>query len=170
MRRRSGDSNTASRLARARTVPAGRGRLCPARPRVPAVLLEADRYGRLPGWRHRCAEPAGDALRAETRAGEAAVHLHAVRRAPVRCGERCVVRDLPGRAGGAHDRAAAGGGVPFPGARRVARAAAAFAIAAVGIWLEPVAMTLFFGQINLVLLPAARETTARRRRRPDAAA
>jgi alpha-1,2-mannosyltransferase len=34
----------------------------------------------------------------------------------------------------------------------LARAAAAFAIAAVGLWLEPVAMTLFFGQINLVLL------------------
>jgi alpha-1,2-mannosyltransferase len=34
----------------------------------------------------------------------------------------------------------------------VARAAAAFAIAAVSLWLEPVAMTLFFGQINLVLL------------------
>ena len=34
----------------------------------------------------------------------------------------------------------------------MARAAAAFAIAAVGLWLEPVAMTLFFGQINLVLL------------------
>ena len=33
-----------------------------------------------------------------------------------------------------------------------ARAAAAFAIAAVSLWLEPVAMTLFFGQINLVLL------------------
>jgi alpha-1,2-mannosyltransferase len=33
-----------------------------------------------------------------------------------------------------------------------ARVAAAFAIAAVGLWLEPVAMTLFFGQINLVLL------------------
>src|ERR1700745_3893418 len=33
-----------------------------------------------------------------------------------------------------------------------ARAAAAFAIAAVGLWLEPVAMTLCFGQINLVLL------------------
>jgi alpha-1,2-mannosyltransferase len=32
------------------------------------------------------------------------------------------------------------------------RAAAAFAIAAAGLWLEPVAMTLFFGQINLVLL------------------
>jgi alpha-1,2-mannosyltransferase len=32
------------------------------------------------------------------------------------------------------------------------RAAAAFAIAAVGLWLEPVAMTLFFGQVNLVLL------------------
>jgi alpha-1,2-mannosyltransferase len=32
------------------------------------------------------------------------------------------------------------------------RAAAALAIAAVGLWLEPVAMTLFFGQINLVLL------------------
>jgi alpha-1,2-mannosyltransferase len=32
------------------------------------------------------------------------------------------------------------------------RAAAAFAIAAVGLWLEPVAITLFFGQINLVLL------------------
>ncbi len=32
------------------------------------------------------------------------------------------------------------------------RAAAAFAIAAVGLWLEPVAMTLSFGQINLVLL------------------
>jgi alpha-1,2-mannosyltransferase len=32
------------------------------------------------------------------------------------------------------------------------RAAGAFAIAAVGLWLEPVAMTLFFGQINLVLL------------------
>ena len=29
-----------------------------------------------------------------------------------------------------------------------ARAAAAFAIAAVGLWLEPVAMTLFFGQIT----------------------
>src|SRR3984885_71503 len=35
---------------------------------------------------------------------------------------------------------------------RLARAAAAFAIAAVGLWLEPVAMTLFYGQINLVLL------------------
>ena len=34
----------------------------------------------------------------------------------------------------------------------LARAAAAFAIATVGLWLEPVAMTLFFGQINLVLL------------------
>jgi alpha-1,2-mannosyltransferase len=34
----------------------------------------------------------------------------------------------------------------------LARAAAAFAIAAVCLWLEPVAMTLFFGQINLVLL------------------
>ncbi len=33
-----------------------------------------------------------------------------------------------------------------------ARAAAAFAIAAAALWLEPVAMTLFFGQINLVLL------------------
>jgi alpha-1,2-mannosyltransferase len=32
------------------------------------------------------------------------------------------------------------------------RAAAAVVIAAVGLWLEPVAMTLFFGQINLVLL------------------
>ena len=34
----------------------------------------------------------------------------------------------------------------------LARAAAAFAIAAVGLWLETVAMTLFFGQINLMLL------------------
>jgi alpha-1,2-mannosyltransferase len=34
----------------------------------------------------------------------------------------------------------------------LARAAAAFVIAAVGLWLEPVAMTLFFGQINFVLL------------------
>ena len=34
----------------------------------------------------------------------------------------------------------------------IARAAAAFAIAAVSLWLEPVAMTLFFGQINVVLL------------------
>jgi alpha-1,2-mannosyltransferase len=34
----------------------------------------------------------------------------------------------------------------------LARAAAAVAIAAVGLWLEPVAMTLFFGQINVVLL------------------
>ena len=34
----------------------------------------------------------------------------------------------------------------------MARVAAAFAIAAVSLWLEPVAMTLFFGQINLVLL------------------
>jgi alpha-1,2-mannosyltransferase len=33
-----------------------------------------------------------------------------------------------------------------------ARGAAAFAIAAVALWLEPVAMTLFFGQLNLVLL------------------
>jgi alpha-1,2-mannosyltransferase len=33
-----------------------------------------------------------------------------------------------------------------------ARAAAAFAIAAVALWLEPVAMTLFFGQINVLLL------------------
>jgi len=33
-----------------------------------------------------------------------------------------------------------------------ARVAAALAIAAVGLWLEPVAMTLFYGQINLVLL------------------
>jgi alpha-1,2-mannosyltransferase len=32
------------------------------------------------------------------------------------------------------------------------RAAAALAIAAVSLWLEPVAMTLFFGQINLALL------------------
>src|SRR5580698_9518065 len=76
-----GDSNTASRLAhgRDRTVPAGRGRLCPARPRVPAVLLAADRRGRLPGWRHRRAKPAGAALRSAARAGQAAVHLHAVR-------------------------------------------------------------------------------------------
>src|ERR1700749_5138501 len=34
----------------------------------------------------------------------------------------------------------------------LARVAAAFAIAAVCLWLEPVAMTLFFGQLNLVLL------------------
>jgi alpha-1,2-mannosyltransferase len=34
----------------------------------------------------------------------------------------------------------------------MARAAAAFAIAAVGLWLEPIAVTLLFGQINLVLL------------------
>jgi len=34
----------------------------------------------------------------------------------------------------------------------IARAAGAFAIAAVSLWLEPVAMTLFFGQINVVLL------------------
>src|ERR1700734_2783491 len=34
----------------------------------------------------------------------------------------------------------------------LARAAAAFAIAAVGLWLEPVAMTLFFGQVNLLLM------------------
>jgi alpha-1,2-mannosyltransferase len=34
----------------------------------------------------------------------------------------------------------------------LARAAAALAIAAVGLWLEPVAMTLFFGQVNVVLL------------------
>src|SRR6201988_568562 len=34
----------------------------------------------------------------------------------------------------------------------LARAAAALAIAAVGLWLETVAMTLFFGQVNLVLL------------------
>ncbi len=34
----------------------------------------------------------------------------------------------------------------------LARAAAAFAVAAAVLWLEPVAMTLFFGQINLVLL------------------
>src|SRR5580704_501116 len=122
LRRRSDDSNTASRLAhgRGRTVSAGRSGLCPARPRVPAVLLDADRHGRLPGWRQRCAEPADDALRAGARGGEAAVHLHAVRRAPVRYGERCVVRDLAGRAGGAYDRAAAGGGVPFPGTRRAA--------------------------------------------------
>src|SRR6202012_3727085 len=32
------------------------------------------------------------------------------------------------------------------------RAAAAFAIAAVSLWLEPVAMTLFYGQVNLVLV------------------
>ncbi len=34
----------------------------------------------------------------------------------------------------------------------LARAAGALAIAAVSLWLEPVAMTLFFGQVNLVLL------------------
>jgi alpha-1,2-mannosyltransferase len=34
----------------------------------------------------------------------------------------------------------------------LARAAAALTIAALGLWLELVAMTLFFGQINLVLL------------------
>src|ERR1700746_1781862 len=34
----------------------------------------------------------------------------------------------------------------------LARVAAAFAIAAVGLWLEPVAMTLFYGQLNLLLL------------------
>ena len=34
----------------------------------------------------------------------------------------------------------------------LARTTAAFAIAAVSLWLEPVAMTLFFGQVNLVLL------------------
>ena len=34
----------------------------------------------------------------------------------------------------------------------MARAAAAFAIGAVSLWLKPVAMTLFFGQINVVLL------------------
>jgi alpha-1,2-mannosyltransferase len=32
------------------------------------------------------------------------------------------------------------------------RAAAAFAIGAVALWLEPVAMTLFFGQLNVVVL------------------
>ena len=34
----------------------------------------------------------------------------------------------------------------------LARVAGAFAIAAVALWLEPVGMTLFFGQVNLVLL------------------
>jgi alpha-1,2-mannosyltransferase len=34
----------------------------------------------------------------------------------------------------------------------LARVSAALAIAAAGLWLEPVAMTLFFGQINIVLL------------------
>jgi alpha-1,2-mannosyltransferase len=34
----------------------------------------------------------------------------------------------------------------------LARAAAAFAIAAVSLWLEPVAMTLFFGQVNVLML------------------
>src|SRR6201993_4040617 len=34
----------------------------------------------------------------------------------------------------------------------LARVAAAFAIAAVGLWLGPVATTLFFGEINLLLL------------------
>ncbi len=142
LRRQSGDSNPASRLARGRgrAVPAGRGRLCPARPRVPAVLLDADRHGRLPGWRHRGAEPAGDALRAGARGGEAAVHLHAVRRAPVRCGE-AARRSRPGRPGWRwpHDRAAAGGGVPVPGTRQAASrpgqgGGPAFAIAAVGLW------------------------------------
>jgi alpha-1,2-mannosyltransferase len=33
-----------------------------------------------------------------------------------------------------------------------ARAAAALAIAAAGLWLEPVALTLFFGQVNVVVL------------------
>lgn len=35
---------------------------------------------------------------------------------------------------------------------RLPRAAAALAIGAVGLWLEPVASTLFFGQLNVVLL------------------
>jgi len=102
------------------------------------------------------AEPAGDALRAEARAGEApftytpfAALLFAggsgasfatwqVGLAVLTIGLLPVVTylslGLAGRPAG------------------LARAAAAFAIAAVGLWLEPVAMTLFFGQINLVLL------------------
>src|SRR6185437_8440918 len=36
--------------------------------------------------------------------------------------------------------------------RGLGKVTAAFCVAAVGLWLEPVATTLFFGQINLVLL------------------
>ena len=38
------------------------------------------------------------------------------------------------------------------GHRRLTSAALAFALAAVALWLEPVYMTMFFGQINLILL------------------
>jgi hypothetical protein len=85
------------------------------------------------------------------------------RRSPRSCSLRGAVRrSRPGRPGWRCSRSGCcRWWRTFPWARRVARAAAAFSIAAVGIWLEPVAMTLFFGQINLVLLLAARETTAR---------
>ncbi len=58
-----------------------------------------------------------------------------------------------------HDRAAAGGGVPVPGTRRAACSVTwpgrrrRLVIAAAGLWPRTwSAMTLFFGQINLVLL------------------
>jgi alpha-1,2-mannosyltransferase len=38
------------------------------------------------------------------------------------------------------------------GASRTGRLAVAFAVAAVGLWLEPVDLTLHFGQINLILM------------------
>ena len=97
LRRRSGDSNTASRLAhgRGRTVPGGRGRLCPARPRVPAVLLDADRHGRLPGWRHRCANQG----RCSTRWSSGRRSCRSpTRRSPRSCSLRgAVCRSRPGR-------------------------------------------------------------------------
>src|SRR6202020_1743915 len=41
------------------------------------------------------------------------------------------------------------------GRRGLTGAAAAFALSAMALWLEPVYMTLYFGQINLVLLVLA---------------
>jgi len=88
-------------------------RLCPARPRVPAVLLE--RRSTRPSYRDggiavrnrpACSTRwrSGGELRSPTRRSPRSVRLGSVR------------RSRPGRwAGSAHDRAAAGGGVPFLG-------------------------------------------------------
>jgi len=103
-------------------------------------------------------KPAGDALHAGARGGGSC--RSSTRRSPrslFAAGSGASFATWQVGPGGAHDRAASGGGVPFPGTRRAARRPGPgrrrrFAIAAVGLWLEPVAMTLFFGQINLVLL------------------
>ena len=72
--------------------------------------------------------------------------------ASLRIGGRNAAAGTAGSPPGGPDR---GGGAELPGVSRrtgVGLAGLALVLAAIGLWLEPVYMTMFYGQINLILL------------------